>query len=332
MNKKIISVFGLPTNEFDIRDFKNEREPVMEVTLRLSNNCNFKCEYCSYYDNSHKPNNIEFMKVIINQIIETYKNYTKIVYYFHGGEPTIYPYFVELVEYIDQVHKSLDFSYKIEVQTNSTKIKANFFKALIGKNIYFVCSYQQHQNKIETFKTFINYCIEYKMLSGVDLILEEFETTDYNEIVNLYKWLEELKNETNGKYSIQTNTVDGKDTPKEYQEIMNASKDKESLLITYNDSSTEKVNLDKFVSEQRNNFLFFNCNVGLNSIIIDTTINNEVSVYKCFSDILYNKNKPNIKLIDSDIKNLSEKLKKLIKPNRCLYRKCVCEIQVPKWK
>lgn len=332
MKKNVISVSGLPTNEFDIRDFKNEKEPVMEVTLRLSNNCNFQCEYCSYYDNSHKPNSIEFMKEIINQIIKTYMNYTKIVYYFHGGEPTIYPHFIKLVEYIDHIHKSLNFSYKIEVQTNSTKIKDNFFKSLIGKNIYFVCSYQQHQNNIKTFKTFINYCIEYDMISGVDLILEEFETTDYIEIINLYNWLVKLKIETNGRYSIQTNTVDGKDTPKEYYEIMDADEDKESLLITYNDSSTEKVNLDKFVSEQRNNFLFFNCNIGLNSIIIDTTINNEVSVYKCFSDILYNKNKPSIKLIDSDIKNLSEKLLKLLKPCKCLYKKCICEIQVPKWK
>mgnify|MGYP003602184143 FL=1 len=70
------------------------------------------------------------------------------------------------------------------------------------------------------------------------------------------------------------------------------------------------------------------CNVGLQSIIIDTTTP-IIKVYKCFSDILYNKNKPHLSL---EIKDFTyNKLEKILKPTLCIHPKCICELFVPKF-
>ena len=59
---------------------------------------------------------------------------------------------------------------------------------------------------------------------------------------------------------------------------------------------------------------------------------NNIKIYKCFSDILYQKTKPDYKFefkttsLDKDIQNI----KKLLKPVICIHPKCICEIQIPK--
>ena len=43
-------VYGYTTDPKDPRDFLNTS--ILNITLRLSDKCNFSCKYCNYYDNS----------------------------------------------------------------------------------------------------------------------------------------------------------------------------------------------------------------------------------------------------------------------------------------
>ena len=67
--KQIYKVQGISLDERDTRDFLNER--ILNVTLRLSNNCNFTCEYCSYYDNKVKPIPVKELISFLYKFIES---------------------------------------------------------------------------------------------------------------------------------------------------------------------------------------------------------------------------------------------------------------------
>lgn len=334
---KITKVQGLPSNLYDTRDFANPR--ILNLTLRLSNNCNFNCHYCSYYDNSFKPISIEnlekFLAKLIQMVKETNK-YDKINWYIHGGEPTIYPDFIQAMLTIHDFQNYYNLDYEIEVQTNASYKKLEKLLPLKYINISFICSYQNHQNTPSQYKKFVSFVLEHNMMAGTDLILENFGTiNEVENIKDIFSWLNTKRKEYNHFFNIQTNTVDGVSlnsiNPK-YKEFALNKKFSELLEITYEDGTAEAVDYDTFTSEGKNKFKLFKCNVGQNNLIIDTTIRDNIKIYKCFSDILYQKNKPDYKFefkttsLDKDIQNI----KKLLKPVICIHPKCICEIQIPK--
>lgn len=338
------SVKGVPSTENDTRDFENTR--VMNITLRLSDNCNFNCSYCTYYDNKKLPPEIGRVRNLIRTTIDAIANRVdKIVWYIHGGEPTIYPNFTELISSIHFTSKEYEMDYEIEVQTNSSKrFPTRAFDKIHFTKTKFVCSFQQHQNKgIHQFLEFVEKAQKYKMLAGVDIILEDFENTNYKEIINLYYRLAQTKTQD---YTIQLNTIDGKQVPEEYQDFYDEvqSKEwytKEKVELNYHDG-IELISVEQLIAEDKNKFMFFKCNVGLTSLILDTTelSTRGLSIYKCFND--YHENKPARQfwnqpgLLEAGPDNIDhfigQNIRDLMKPTRCLYKKCICEIQIPKYR
>ena len=322
-------VYGYTTDPKDTRDFLNTS--ILNITLRLSDKCNFSCEYCSYYDNSKKHIPFEDLKLIIQELhkIKKFNAYKKINWYIHGGEPTVYPKFVEAMLYILD---SKEIENDIEVQTNSSYKNLDKFQPLIGKNIKFVCSYQNHQNNPKQFKRFCSYMLENNLFAGTDIILENFGTPNEQEnIIEIYDWLIEQKYKYNLPFNVQTNTVDGvslEGLPESYRKKFSNKEHKELIKVEYQNGSEEIFDYDTFISNGKNSFKLMKCNVGLQSIIIDTTTP-IIKVYKCFSDILYNKNKPHLSL---EIKDFTyNKLEKILKPTLCIHPKCICELFVPKF-
>ena len=337
--KQIYKVQGISLDERDTRDFLNER--ILNVTLRLSNNCNFTCKYCSYYDNKVKPIPVKELISFLYKFIESISfsgKYDKINWYIHGGEPTIYPRFLETMLHIGACHDLFNLDYEIEVQTNSSYKKYEHFAVLRNVKISFICSYQNHQNTKDQFLNFVSFMAEHNMLAGIDLILENFGTeNEFENIEYIFNELRQLRETNNHYFNIQTNTIDGvslDSIDSRYKTFALNKEYSELLEIEYTDGTKEIEDFDTFTSEGRNKFKLFKCNVGQNSLIIDTTDDLTIKVYKCFSDILYQKNKPDIKFIFNeeslalDIGNI----KKLLKPTICIHPKCICELQIPKQK
>lgn len=322
-------VYGYINDPIDTRDFLNKR--VLSITLRLSDRCNFSCNYCTYYDNSKKSIEFDKLKIVLEDIIKNISGtnkYDSINWYIHGGEPTVYPKFIEAMLYISSTQQEYNLKYDIEIQTNSSFKKLEKFAPLIGKNIKFVCSYQHHQNTPEQFKSFCTFMLKNKMFAGVDLILEN---KDPDKIIEIYYWLEAQKEIYNISYNIQTNTVDGvsfdKIDPK-YQ-IFKNKKISEQILVEYQNGKKEIFDYDVFSTNGMNNFKLMKCQVGRQSIIMDVTYSDTVKFYKCFSDILYTKNKPFLELPLDKFNGIH--LIKHLKPTLCIHPKCICEIFIPKY-
>ena len=310
---------------------------VIDITLRLSSVCNFKCNYCSQYDNDTKPTEYENLKIILEKFISNLKNldfYDKVNWYIHGGEPTMYPKFIQIMLDMDSFHKQVNLDYEIEVQTNASYKNLDKFQLLKDINISFLCSYQNHQNNPIQYKKFVSNLLELNMLSCVDIMLENFGTeNEYYNINNIYEWVKEKRIESNKKFGIQCNAIDGSDNdlPDTYNKFLTDSNFAEKYNIKYNDGSEEILDRTTVVINGINDFKFFRCNAGKNNLIIDTMDKEEIKIYKCFSDIIYQKAYPIYKFkfsenIDTNIKSIL----KLLKPTLCIHPKCVCELQIPK--
>lgn len=92
----------------------NERNTMM-IDWYIGKRCNFSCSYCAdfIHDNysSHVP--FEKMKIFVDKIVERYG--TNIHWSLTGGEPTLNPDFLNLLEYLQ------DKKYHISVCTNGSR-------------------------------------------------------------------------------------------------------------------------------------------------------------------------------------------------------------------
>lgn len=295
---------------------ENFNEKEITVTLRLTNNCNFKCKYCTYHNNSIKHNYMVFD--VLEKLKDYLKNYEKITFYFHGGEPTIYPKFYELIEFINKTFK--DFNITIDIQTNAS-MKIEKFKPY--KNVRYICSYQAHQNTKEQFLSFCDICFKNNMLNGIDIILEPDFEKQVREV-----YFESIKRY--GFNKVESNFIDDVYNEK-FKDIYKKSSEnilfnKSSKNILFNKSS--EMYLNEVIVKKLNNFKLWTCNAGKNNIIIDTS-DEFITFYKCFSYQKINKYELRIKNLD-DLTPLF--FKKLLNKTICQVNNCMCEINLKKVK
>lgn len=95
---------------------------VVDEIMRLGMKCNFRCPFCNVFENEKCSElNLEEAKKLADSLVGKSD-----VVSISGGEPTVYPYLVELIEYMSAEHPGLN------LQTNAvlvTKEKADEFAA-----------------------------------------------------------------------------------------------------------------------------------------------------------------------------------------------------------
>ena len=70
------------------------------IQMYISRICNYSCPYCTHRDNSEKYKTFEEYIELIDMIYESVKDKEMIDFSFFGGEPTIVPRFVEIIDHI----------------------------------------------------------------------------------------------------------------------------------------------------------------------------------------------------------------------------------------
>jgi MoaA/NifB/PqqE/SkfB family radical SAM enzyme len=80
--------------------------------LHLGTLCNAKCDFCYYKNNLTKKNDVEELK----RRIAKYKDLGFKIIELSGGEPTVFPYFYELIQYIKE--NDLDYSFTTNGSTD----------------------------------------------------------------------------------------------------------------------------------------------------------------------------------------------------------------------
>jgi sulfatase maturation enzyme AslB (radical SAM superfamily) len=91
------------------------------ITLMITKNCNFKCDYCDVVDFEEKHRFITFdeFEAVLN-FIDYQKPRPNLVFRFFGGEPTIHPQFIEMCHAVKERFEGR-MNVDITVTTNLSK-------------------------------------------------------------------------------------------------------------------------------------------------------------------------------------------------------------------
>lgn len=124
------------------------QRPDVDFTITLLDFCNLHCSYC-YVNKQYKMYNFTLLQKIVNAISVRQE---PCVVSLLGGEPTLYPYFLEVITKLSNC-KCVK---KITVYTNCT-IRVVDNKILKNPKVYFYCTFHAESNKMKKFLNNINF-------------------------------------------------------------------------------------------------------------------------------------------------------------------------------
>jgi radical SAM protein with 4Fe4S-binding SPASM domain len=139
----------IPNFEFPLADIEDavQNGNLLSMEIEFSLRCNFRCPYCYVPHNSYPEN--ELSKEEICDVILQAKDMGARKIIILGGEPTLYPNLLEMIEFIKKQ------KLEVEIFTNGTKITEDFAKQLYDNNVRVVLkmnSFDENHQDILTGK------------------------------------------------------------------------------------------------------------------------------------------------------------------------------------
>lgn len=164
------------------------------VTFRITDSCNIKCEYCHWNDGIHYS--FEDITKSLDTLFIYFKEmkFTKVLFYFHGGEPTTHPKLFEIIDYIRALEG--DVKAYIELQTNLV-MSTDKLDSVLDAVDFFDITYHyvelQKKNKHKNFIENFDHIREIKAtITNMDVMLEDVPDDEcdyfYATILNLISY------------------------------------------------------------------------------------------------------------------------------------------------
>jgi len=255
--------------------------PFKKVDWKLSNVCNYNCEYCYPLE---KNGSLPFLdintnKEVVDKLHNIYKDHP-ISFVLTGGEPTLYPNLYELCSYI----KSKNKNNRISMFTNGSRTLRwwdEFLEVPMVDFIFFTFHYAQ-LNSVDKFIEVVN-SIHHKEING--LVFFTCTDIDFNNIQEQFNYVADrvgigchLK-KIHGPI-LNSYTDDQEITLQKTRRrlgLRSDSKQKSKLdneffhygLLHYDDGSTELMNdpQDILIRDQ-NKFFGWECHIGIDRLVI----------------------------------------------------------------
>lgn len=159
----------------------------VRFTWNIHYDCNYRCPYCFFEGQweKYKKRNLylsveEWMKYW-NRI---YEKYGRSFILITGGEPFIYPNFIELIEKLSKIH------YPINISTNASGDLKSFVERIDQKRVSLSVSLQLHFEKVSPFLEKVKFLRKHKFqgcinfvayppfIDQIQSILEQFSAID----------------------------------------------------------------------------------------------------------------------------------------------------------
>lgn len=118
----------------------------MMIDWYVGKRCNFACSYCAdfIHDNFSEHVPFEKMKMFVDKIVDRYGTY--IHWSLTGGEPTLNPDFIKLLEYLQ------DKKFEISVCTNGSRSKDYLIKLMkLVDNVTFSLHFEHISSKLDEY-------------------------------------------------------------------------------------------------------------------------------------------------------------------------------------
>ena len=237
----------------------------ISITWSIIDECNLSCVYCpckykQIQDKYIDINKYKYKKIL--EFINFVNKYKKVSLQLYGGEPTIAPFFMKMMDKLDKI-------YNISIVTNTT-FNFNFIDKLnlYGYDLIFRCSYHKSVDP-ELYYNNIKYIIKNKKnLVECRIMLKHYDT-NYLSILELRKKLEKLVKINDNIEIIYSPII-------EY----NSCKIDKNILKLLDKSNSQKLKIEYCNSpgifeiintrkDRDNNFKFYRCYCGQKNLVID---------------------------------------------------------------
>lgn len=264
-------------------------EPLVPVSLKvvewkIHNVCNYNCSFCGdeFKDGSKRWYTLEEYKNFVDKIfIEA--NGEPVWIQLTGGEPTLFPNFIELTKYIkdkgaivsmisngsrtlrwwEELRDSntIDFltlTYHAE-QTSDYKHIAEVLNLFHDRPALAFCMLTYTKNCVDLAIEGSEYLLEntgsiltIKAMQISDYDIEDYLTEEQKALVKKFTWI----------YGKRFDSKTRSKIPPEYLKRRN-------IKITYEDSTVENSDAHFILKNKINDFFGFQCDIGMNSMIIE---------------------------------------------------------------
>jgi len=256
------------------------------ITLSVTNLCNYKCEYCpkQLHDGSTPVLDVEVYFKFFRQLFldnPEIENYPSKYITLTGGEPTLYKGIEKLVKFFKE------YNFKITLVSNGSAALSVWEEILEDIN-YTSLSFHSKYSKFNKFSQIIDIAVKKNAMIGVGVVMDPehwertLEAVEHFKSINIpitYKGVLSKSNSSNfsnkgdklflGEYSglyteeqlayLRDNTyqrfdrgLDGYDPEHKVQ----------STMVVYEDGTEEKFQQQKLVSEGTNYFKGYLCDAG----------------------------------------------------------------------
>lgn len=309
--------------------FENKNE--VKINWAITRKCNFTCSYCTVYNNNDKFRPFIQFKQAINKIATLNKDKYEIT--LTGGEPTIYPQYIELLKYLFE-----KLGNKVSILTISNLSRTNrFFNDFVTKlnkykdRLIFVASYHfefaKENEFLENLKILVNngHFVKVQIMAHPDKMKEVRSLElELSKIVSpKLKYQIMVIRENYG--SVPDKRYSPKDLEWLKQFYTSHIEEKNILLYTIDENGDIKE--DKYAAPELNakglnNYKGMICEAGLNNFSINE--NGKIDRAVCFR-----KEENNSKNIFSDRDNLAD----INQPIICPFERCGCtaDLKIPKY-
>lgn len=213
-------------NEFNIKAHGELDKDILNISWSLTDYCNYQCSYCCA-KSMHIEKNIDFLeldiyKKTIDRIFQLNKE--KYNFFLAGGEPTIHPYILDIVKYLNESKKNIyleiisngamniniyddlfsntdNIEYTLKISVHLENIKnvnkiENILKIAKEKNKNVIIAFMCHPTYIKNRDIIFNLLLELKKVYNFSIYLEEiYEPPSFTSVDNRYtkeylEWIE----------------------------------------------------------------------------------------------------------------------------------------------
>lgn len=233
----------------------------VKVEWNLGKRCNYDCSYCPavIHDNTSPHTDIEILKRAVDQLAQI-KN---VRISFTGGEPCVHPKILELLEYAKPKVSWLN------VTTNGTRTSefyTDILDRLINHIVFSIHFEYDYQKVIETVLNVSQHTKNKNILAHVMMLPGRLD-----DVSDACKHLKEA----DIKYALRP--IRWTETHDIFEDMERYSAEEKEFLVTQNHTpphntiidETESCNTNDLLIEKTNQFKDWQCNAGLESLMIN---------------------------------------------------------------